>query len=189
MKVKSWFHILKHAKHIIWKSYQNALLIEQVKAKNKGIVIGDNVRIVGNIENLKLGKNVRINPDVYINLGGECYGKEGVIEIGDNTIISNKSILFAGGGIIKIGANCDIGSAVSILAHVTEAKLKLEDKLTPKYSTIEISNNVHIGTSASIYGDTKIGAFSQIASSAVLSGIYNEKALIMGNPARSWPRM
>tara|TARA_E500000178_G_scaffold354436_1_gene423391 strand:- start:949 stop:1389 length:441 start_codon:yes stop_codon:yes gene_type:complete len=120
-------------------------------------------------------KKNRYHPLVWIN-GNPIIGK--------NTYIGGFSEINAKGSKVKIGANCDIASFVSInVADSHKKTIKRSDKIS--LNEIKIGKNVFIGSHSVILGGSVIGDFSVIAAGSVVRGEKIPKnSLVIGNPIK-----
>lgn len=114
-------------------------------------------------------------------------GKSGVI-IGKGTIIN---IGFSDFGsepyLIRIGEQCAIASGVKFITH--DGGLKVFNR-NPGYShinkfgTIQIKDNVHVGSDAIILPNVTIGPNSVVGAGAVVRRSIPPNVVVAGNPAR-----
>jgi len=122
---------------------------------------------------LILNNNVRLGPETKI-----VVDKGGSIFIGENTYFSaeNKIVCYNN---IRIGNNCAISWGVNIMDNdgkSIDGRNYLGD--------INIGDECWIGAGATILRNTKIGEGSIVAANAVVKGIFPEKCIIAGNPAK-----
>jgi acetyltransferase-like isoleucine patch superfamily enzyme len=109
------------------------------------------LEVIGNKPN-------RFHPLVWIN---------GEPEIGENVYIGGFSEIYAKGGFVMIGPNCDIASFVAINCADSHMKtVELADQVEKKEIIIE--NNVFVGTHSAILGGTHIGHHSVIGAGVIL---------------------
>jgi acetyltransferase-like isoleucine patch superfamily enzyme len=120
-------------------------------------------------------KKNRYHPLVWIN-GNPIIGK--------NTYIGGFSEINAKGSKVKIGANCDIASFVSInVADSHKKTIKRSNKIS--LNEIKIGKNVFVGSHSVILGGSVIGDFSVIAAGSVVRGEKIPKySLAIGNPIK-----
>ena len=106
-------------------------------------------------------------------LGGDRFGFHPMVLINGNPVIGAGtkigvlSEIYDKGGIVRIGANCDIASMVVVNcadSHRKTIGLSDEVELLP----IEIGDNVFIGTHSAILGGCKIGHHSVIGAGVIL---------------------
>ena len=109
----------------------------------------------------------------------------GNLVIGEGSWIGHDFLLVGGQADVQIGANCDIGPRVTI-AFGTHVLLEGEGRAAGAgYSLpVEIGDGCWIGTGATVLGGTVIGNCSVVAAGAVLRGVYPDRVLIGGTPAR-----
>lgn len=149
--------------------------MKNYKKKKVGIInvdCGSNVTIIepSNIYNCKLEDDVFIGPFVEI--------QSGVI-VGKRTKIQSHSFLCE---LLSIGKDCFIGHGVTFINDTfSQGKPAGGDKT--KWGSIEISDNVHIGSNATILpvkicSDVVVGAGSVVTKDITTSGKY------AGNPAK-----
>lgn len=171
------------------------------------ILFGKKLMVLGSIPYFKLPKNgkIRLGDNVILNsdfknsntaLTYKCKfvtGYDGVIEIGDNTMINGACIVSYLN--VKIGKNCQIASSTLISDtdfHPVDSsvrKAQVEGKPFSfdmvKKEKIEIGENVWIGWNCTVLKGVTIGDNSIVAAgSVVLRGIYPPHSLIAGNPAK-----
>jgi len=177
-------------------------LLFKAHIKLSGQKIGGNPKVDGLIYwkisplgKVVIGKNFRLNSRRASNLVGitnrasfQVIGS-GSITIGDNcgftsTVLSSRSE-------INIGNNVLIGANVRILDHdyhslnAEKRRIKELDVKNVKTKTVNIGDDVFIGTNAIILKGVSIGARSIIGAGAVVSGLnIPEDSLVMGNPAK-----
>ena len=87
--------------------------------------------------------------------------------IGDGTKIGVLSEIYDKGGIVKIGANCDIASFVAINCADSHART-LGHAETVDCRPIEIGDNVFIGSHVFIGGGTVIGHHSVVGAGTIV---------------------
>ena len=149
---------------------------------------------------LKIGKDVTIKSSFLSNLVG-LYSRTiivtrapgAVIEIGDNVGISGATIYARKG--ISIGENTCIGGNCKILDndfHPIEAEARnqlLKDSkggdsdLVPA-KPVRIGKNCFIGCNSIILKGTQLGDGCVVGAGSVVSGKFEEKCVIAGNPAK-----
>jgi acetyltransferase-like isoleucine patch superfamily enzyme len=105
----------------------------------------------------------------------------GTLTIGDNTVV-NYGADIAATGTISIGANCMIGTHVSILDNDFH-ELQNRDRV-PKPRPVVIEDNVWIGNRVIIMPDVTIGEGAAVGAGSVVIVDVPPRTLVMGNPAR-----
>jgi acetyltransferase-like isoleucine patch superfamily enzyme len=143
--------------------------LEDYVMKNKKEVLDTLIKI------LDL-RNNQFHPLVFVN---------GEPEIGNNVCIGFFSEVNAKQGCIIIGDNCDIASFVSINCADSHKKTIGLSNSIQRFS-IELEENVFIGSHSFIGGDVHIGHHSVVGAGTILinSGIIPPYSLIIGNPAK-----
>ncbi len=105
----------------------------------------------------------------------------GRLEIGDRTSV-NYGADFAVTGLVKIGADCGIGTHVTIMDNDFH---DIEDRSRrPEPKPVLIGNRVWIGNRAIILPGVTIGDGAVIGAGSVVVTDVPERCLVMGNPAR-----
>lgn len=138
-------------------------------------------RVKNTCKSLKYcGKNISLDPTCNIISPRK-------LEIGDNTLISSYTTIFAEFG-VKIGANCLISSncGISSYNHIQNSINRSNDnKEDEKYSKpVIIGNNVWIGMNVSILPGVVIGDNSIIGSGSVVTKSIPANEIWVGNPAK-----
>ncbi|MDK0899081.1 acyltransferase [Clostridium perfringens] len=142
---------------------------------------------------LNIGENCTIKSSFLSNLVGLSQRtiivtrtKDAKIEIGNNVGISGATIYARKE--IYIGDNTLIGANVKILDndfHPLEIEARNADvKEKIKCKEVKIGENCFIGCNVIILKGSKIGNESIVGAGSVISGIFPEKSLICGNPAK-----
>ncbi len=178
-----------------------------IKYCQKKVSFGQNLVILGALPFFKLPKNgkVKLGCRVVLNsdfknsntaLTYKCKfvtGYDGLIEIGDNTMINGSCIVSYLS--VKIGKNCQIASSTLISDtdfHPIDSVARRAQVEGEEFSfdmvkkeQIDIGKNVWIGWNCTILKGVSIGDNSVVAAgSVVLRGNYPPNSLIAGNPAK-----
>lgn len=126
----------------------------------------------------RCGKNVRIEPHVYIN------NYEG-LSIGDNTSINAFSYIIASGG-VDIGSNVSIAHNCSIVSEThnwNEKNIPISyNKITS--TPIVIADDVWVGCGVRIIGPCTIPSRTIVAAGAVVKGKLESHKIYGGVPAK-----
>lgn len=173
--MKSWVALLKS-----YYKYRKTIhhIIKEYNAK-----IEQNVTIKGPVKNLKLGKNVIIQSNSVLHMGGMKWcNYEGMIEIGDNSIISPNCVIYGcGHGGVRIGNNFDCGPGVGIFSSMTDYHKGPENHI---FKPVIIGNNVIIYANAVISPGVKIGSYSVIGACSVVNEDVPANTFAAGLPAK-----
>lgn len=146
----------------------------------KGVVINADVtyRYPGNIH---LGDRVTVARGVEF----YCENPEGYLKAGDDCIFTfDTRIDFSGG--VTIGNNCVISKNTVIESH----DHGMDPKATPEYKTLEIGNNVWLGTDSLILTNVrKIGDNTIVAAGSVVTKEVPANCIVGGIPAKIIKRL
>lgn len=137
----------------------------------------------------KSGTNIQIRH-------GAGIGHPNLVEVGDNFILGNNSLITANSSEgIMIGN--DVGIARNVLIHSanhsfsdTDMPIMKQKIFSPKlsynnkYYSVIIENDVWIGSQSVILPGTFIKTGCVVSSGSIVSGEFPEYSIIMGNPAR-----
>ncbi|GAC1613220.1 MAG: hypothetical protein NVS9B1_21080 [Candidatus Dormibacteraceae bacterium] len=189
-----------------WQLIRGTLFRPRLRASRARFFLGRRTRILFP-SHLRVGRNVVIGDDVYLN----CFGARGVtlgsgvrireygwiqvtsqlshpgegLDVGDDTYIGPHSLLGAGGG-ISIGRDVTIGAYVQLLAENHE----FADPTLPvsrqgvRRQGITVGDGCWIGNSVIILDGVKVGAGAVIGAGAVVTHDVPAGAVAVGNPAR-----
>lgn len=111
-----------------------------------------------------------------------------VIRIGQRTAINEFNNIRASGGEISIGNDCLISEYVSIIAtnYSTSRNSLMREQLTDNRKTsVQIGDDVWIGTHAVILPGAIIGTGSVIGAGAIVTSRIPEYAIAVGVPAKA----
>lgn len=166
--------IIGFAKSMIYKT-----LGKNINMKGFKYFIGKGSRLISKKGKININNKVWINP--YCNIQSEG----GVITLGYNTFINDRSYIVSMES-IYIGNNCIIGPGVCIYDHdhvyrnpkVPICKQGFESK------SIYIEDDVWIGANVMITKGVNIGRHSVIAANSVVVSDVKPYSLVGGNPAK-----
>lgn len=114
----------------------------------------------------------------------EARSPNAVIEIGDHTVLNNRTVLISEGGGISIGKDCLIGTSLQIYDtyfHTTDPALR--HKEVPKPCRVIVGDNVFIGSDVTILKGVHIGNNCVVGAGSVVTKSFPDNLLIAGNPA------
>jgi acetyltransferase-like isoleucine patch superfamily enzyme len=151
----------------------------------KGVAIGSNVSISGNVLIEPSGASVRLGESVKLDYGViiRCHGGE--LEIGSKTFL-NAHVMIIGGGKIKIGSNTAIASYTILVAsnHIFSDLETLIYDQGLEMKGIEIGDNVWIGVGCRILDGVKIGSGAVIGAGSVVTKSIAPNSIAVGVPAK-----
>jgi acetyltransferase-like isoleucine patch superfamily enzyme len=144
----------------------------------------------GKYYRLEIGPGSLIGPYTILDLQNDPLDKipvTSVIKIGQRTAINEFNNIRASGGEILIGDNCVISEFVSIIAtnYSTARGTLIRNQMTDTTRTsVQIGDDVWIGTHAIILPGSSIGTGSVIGAGAVITSDIPEYAVAVGVPAQ-----
>lgn len=145
--------------------------------------VESNVKFLGDIKNLHLGKNVLIRSGSILHLGGyDWCDNKGHLEIGDNSIISfNCAVYGCGPGGLRIGKNSVLGPGVGVFAARTDYNAGPDDHI---FDPVVIGDEVMVYANATISTGVTVGDRAAIAANAAVVDDVPPNMLVAGVPAR-----
>lgn len=155
-------------------------VVRQNKKTGSSIIIGDNFR---------MNNGSRRNPLGFGSIKCSFIANGGSISIGDNTGISQTTILAIDADIL-IGDNVKIGAGVRIYSsdfHSLDFKRRRErslDVLDRKSASITIGDDCFIGSGTIILKGVKIGDRSVIGANSVVTRNIPNDCVAAGNPCK-----
>lgn len=156
--------------------FENEILIEEGCSINhiSALFYGSNNHII-------IHRNVRTIDSILCT----CRGENCQIEIGDGTSIIGLSIEVAEAGAVKIGEDCMLADAISIMQTASHPIYDLDSRKRINNSkNVEIAKHVWIGRNATLLTGFSIGEGSIIGYGAISSSSFGNNCTIAGNPAR-----
>ena len=165
-----------------------------IKIKRNSVGLGKNTKLNGRVyfngKNISIGNNVRINSGFRFNaIGGQersmfITRKEGKIIIGNNTGISNSTIVSCSkiiiGNNVLIGGSCKIYDtdfhSINPVERIKGAGTKCKD--------VTICDGVFIGAHSIILKGVTIGKNSVVGAGSVVTKDIPENEVWGGNPAK-----
>ncbi len=154
--------------------------------------VGDNVAIGKDcymnclsVEGVRLGHNVRLKQNVWLQVSSHLTEKGKGISIGENGYIGPFCILGGGGG-ITLGRNVTLGASVDLLAEnhrfgSTDAPINQQGVIR---KGIVIEDDCWIGNKAVVLDGVTIGRGSVIGAASVVTRDVPPWSVAAGNPAR-----
>ena len=143
-----------------------------ISSKIKNVLFGDNVKIIEpvNLYGCSIDNDSFIGPFVEI---------QKKVKIGNNTKVQSHTFICE---LVEIGNNCFIGHGVMFINDLfSEGRPAGGNK--ELWKTTKISNNVSIGSNATIL-PVKIAQGSVIGAGSVVTKDIEIKGIYAGNPAR-----
>lgn len=154
--------------------------------------VGDNVAIGKDcylnclsLEGVRLGDNVRLKQNVWLQVTSHLTERGKGITIGENGYIGPYCLLGGGGG-ITLGRNVTLGASVDLLAEnhrfdSTEAPINQQGVIR---KGIVIEDDCWIGNKAVILDGVTIGRGSVVGAASVVTRDVSPGSVVAGNPAR-----
>lgn len=166
-----------------YRTLKTISLMNKIRKRFPTISIEQGLVIKGNLSNLMLGRNVQIQSGVVLHLGGmEWCLNQGMIEIGENSVISPNCVIYgAGPGGVHIGKNFDCGPGVGIFSSGTNYEKGIGHYI---FAPVIIGDDVMICSNSVISPGTEIGRGAVIAACSVVTKNIPENAFAGGAPAR-----
>jgi acetyltransferase-like isoleucine patch superfamily enzyme len=153
----------------------------RILAGSRRIVVGRNVHFAGPADRFRLGNNVTLFGNCYLNSNGP----NGFVEIGEHSHVDQFSVLYGQGG-LTIGANCAIASGVIIYSQTNADSL---NDLTPVacqptvYAPVRIGVGCWLGAGVSIVPGVTIGEACHVGAGAVVTRDLPSFSVAVGVPA------
>lgn len=164
-------------------AYRNVEYFEKPKINGRMIIVGSGI--------IRLGRNIRINSSLLSNpIGGDTKTilstvSGAIIEIGDNTGISNIAIICKKK--IKIGKNVLIGGSTKVYDsdfHSLVYEIRNSEGDTATAKPVEIKDGAFIGAHCIILKGVTIGEKSIIGAGSVVTKSVPDGEIWAGNPAK-----
>ena len=166
----------------------------------RNVIFGPNLTL-RHADRITLGDSVVLDRDCLLDARGA--GEAGIV-IGDRAIVSRGATIQAKVGHIEIGADCNIGSNVAVVAQgpvIIEDNVsiagnamiaggryvvELADQAAGRFTTgsIRLGPNVRIGMGAIVQDGVQIGANAIVAPGSVVFESVAADTVVWGNPAR-----
>jgi maltose O-acetyltransferase len=111
---------------------------------------------------------------------------ESLIDIGPGTVFNNRCVLISEGASIRIGANCLIGPELHVMdSNSHDLLLESRRMPDPQPASVEIGDDVFIGSRVTILKGVQIGNGCIVAAGTVLQPGFKAPPLsiLAGNPA------
>lgn len=160
-----------------------------------GFQIGKNVRIkkvMFNCKNLSIGNNVFIANNNVFSCGEVIIGSNTSIHSGNTFIGKGKFVIGDNSRIINnhffdLYNNISLGSNTWVAGRDSQfwTHGSVHTKTGVKDLSIEIGDNVYIGSSSCFAPGTRLNSYNLVGLGSVVSGDFSSKnTIIMGNPAK-----
>jgi|SRR5690348_5576496 len=169
----------------------NARIFREVQALNKKFNCHIDFRVdirYDFIEDIEIGKNVRIGPFTVIAVNN--YDKDNrrnsKLIVGEGTYIGQQNNIRATGGNIVIGKRCLISQQVSIISanHLTNPNEYIMDQPWTEGLDVIIEEDVWVGCGVQILPGVKIGKGAIIAAGSVVTKQVPPYMIYGGVPAK-----
>jgi acetyltransferase-like isoleucine patch superfamily enzyme len=161
--------------------------IDSIRNKHPSAKVADEIELSGfAAERLNLGDRVIIAAGTILAFGDELNG-QGSIQIGDRTWIGQYNNLRAGGGEVRIGADCLISQFCTLVASnhsMTRGEPIKSQPPDAKRRGIVIGNDVWLGAGVTILPGITVGQGAVIGAGSVVTHDVPEYEIWAGSPAR-----
>ena len=169
---------------------RNVQFLGKVNIKLRGapqnISIGDNV-VLGDGVDLRNRENgkIQLKERVYLDRNVRVVAaRDGIVEIGFGSEIGTNTTINSG-GTTRIGEYCLIAGGVNINSSRHGIERAAYVKAQPhSHGSIELGDDVWVGSGASIIMNTKIGNGVIVSSNSLVKGEFPEFAICAGVPAK-----
>lgn len=148
-------------------------------------------------ENIKLGKNVTIDPSTSFNnvhikdnvkVAKRCsiFGSnDTILEIGESSYVGMNCTLNGFAAKVRIGSNVSIAQNVNLMSDSGPNASKLMQKIYPiEKGEITIGNHSWIGASVIIMPNVTLGEFCIVAANSYVNKSFPAYSIIGGTPAK-----
>lgn len=183
--IKKIKHLLIDILFLLKKRKKLIRLIKNERVIPNNIIIGENSKI----HELAVLKNqngvLKIGCNFTLGTGANILTYGGFIEIGDNSLINNYSIIYGNGG-VKIGSYTHIAASCTLISSNQNFSFK---NIPIQYQGesregIKIGDNVWIGANSVILDGVNIGDGSIIGAGSIVTKSIPENCIAYGNPAK-----
>jgi acetyltransferase-like isoleucine patch superfamily enzyme len=157
--------------------FERFYLRHQVGALGKGSEIRERTSINGPAQNICFGKNVQVFQEAFF-----WVGREGRIEIGDDSLVGQRCYFNAARGSIIIGKGVAIAPMTQIYSYSHDYKASVMNSI--RVADVQIEDDVLIGSAATILPGVRIGHGAVIAAGAVVVENVPPFTIVGGVPAR-----
>lgn len=181
--------LLKESRDAVSHYRKENAQIKKIRQLFPGMIIENDVTIKSP-QNLIAGEHVIIQKGTILHCGGmEWSDYKGKITVGNFVEIGPYCVLY-GTGEIMIGDYCRFGPGAKLFAQREDPSQNPETG-QPRFifEPIKLGKACLIGAGAIILGGSELGDYCMVGPNAVIHGKYPSKTTLIGNPARSVPRM
>lgn len=185
-KIKRFFQLYNYLS-ALFKAQEKSF---KLRAAFPGTFIDITCRLdVEDISCCEIAQSVYIAAYTYICVVNDSHAKtkNAVLSIGSNTYIGEFNNIRAGGGSIKIGANCLISQYVTIVAanHGTRKDQTINAQpWDTENSFVIIEDDVWVGSGVQILPGVTIGQGAVIAAGSVVTKSVEPYTIVAGVPAK-----
>ncbi len=156
-----------------------------IRIHNSESYIATNVVYVNSWKNITVGAHSRIMRNTVLAVASR--DRRSAIKIGNNTYIGENNNLRAADGVIEIGNNCMISQGVTIVTsnHLTKIQHPMaQQPWGSKNGRVVIEDDVWIGANSVILPDVIIHTGAVVAAGSIVTKDVTEYTIVAGNPAK-----
>lgn len=188
----SWLKGLRLLRHpevvrYLGRKRQHLQAVDSIRSRHATAKVADDIELSGfALERLSLGDRVVIAAGTVLAFGDELNG-EGTIHVGDRTWIGQYNNLRAGGGEIRIGADCLISQFCTLVAsnHAMTRGAPIKSQ-PPEESRrgIVLGDDVWLGAGVTLLPGITVGQGAVIGAGSVVTHDVPAYEIWAGSPAR-----
>ena len=157
----------------------------KIRLKYKSSYLETSLLSVDSTDSFQMGPQSRIMKNTVIAIVSKSVPS--AIRIGRNTYIGENNNLRAADGVIEIGDNCLISQGVTIVTsnhQMAKEKLIVEQPWVSRHAKVVVEDDVWVGANSVILPDVTIHEGAVVAAGSVVTKDVPAYAVVGGSPAR-----